>query len=312
MKVLIPGGSGHIGIALARAMHADGHAVTVLSRRQLTAPWQVALWDGVSLGAWQQHVDDADVVINLAGRSVDCRYTRANRQQILNSRVESTRVVGQAIAASVRPPRMWLQASTATIYAHRFDAANDDLSGIIGGGEPNAPDTWRFSIEVAKAWEATLAEAVTPHTRKVAMRSAMTMGRGRGSVFDTLLKLVRFGLGGNAGNGRQYVSWIHEQDFIRSVYWLISHTDITGAVNLAAPSPLPYSEFMAALRDAAGARLALPAPRALLEIGTFLLRTESELVLKSRRVVPRRLLDSGFSFEFPRWPEAARQLIGGR
>jgi uncharacterized protein len=308
MRIAIPGGSGQVGTVLARAFHAEGHEVVVLSRQPAAAPWRVVAWDARTLGDWAREIDGADAVINLAGRSVNCRYHAANRRAILDSRVDSTRVVGQAIAAARRPPEVWLQSSTATLYAHRYDAPNDEATGILGGQEPGAPSTWVFSIEVARAWEAALAEAVVPGTRKLALRSAMTMSPDRGGIFDTLLGLVRRGLGGTAGDGRQYVSWIHHRDFVRTVRWLIEHDDVSGPVNLAAPEPLPNAEFMRALREAWGARIGLPAARWMLEIGARLMRTETELVLKSRRVVPGRLLQEGFTFEFPSWPEAARDL----
>jgi uncharacterized protein len=250
--------------------------------------------------------------VNLAGHTVDCRHSARNRERILHSRVESTRVVGEAIARCVRPPATWLQASTATIYAHRADAANDEATGILGGDEAGAPATWRFSIEVARAWERAIAEAATPKTRKVLLRSAMTMSPDRGGIFDVLLGLVRAGLGGAAAGGRQYVSWIHHEDFVRAVYWLIESAALDGPVIVAAPEPLPHAEFMRALRGAWGTRIGLPATRWMLEIGTFLLRTETELVLKSRRVHPRRLLESGFTFAHPSWPEAARALCAER
>jgi uncharacterized protein (TIGR01777 family) len=308
MKVIIPGGSGQVGTMLARVFHGEGHEVVVLSRKPPLAPWRSLRWDGVNLGDWVVELDGADVVINLAGRNVNCRYHARHRREILHSRVKSTHAVGAAIACVRCPPRVWLQASTATIYAHRSDAANDEATGVLGGNEPDAPETWRFSIEVAQAWERTLDAAITPQTRKVKLRSAMTMSPDSGGVFATLSALVRCGLGGPAGDGRQFVSWIHEEDFIRAVRWLIDHEEINGAVNLAAPEPLPYAEFMRELRAAWGAPFGLPAPVWLLELGTWLLRTESELVLKSRRVAPARLLASGFDFRYPAWPEAARQL----
>lgn len=310
MKIIIPGGSGQVGTILARAFHGEGHEVVVLSRRPQAAPWKTLAWDAAARGDWWAQIDGADVVINLAGRSVNCRYHAANRREIMQSRVDSTRSVGDAIAAAKNPPRVWLQAGTATIYAHRYDAANDEATGILGGDEPGAPDTWRFSIEVARAWERALDEARTPHTRKVILRSAMTMSPDPGGVFATLLGLTRRGLGGTVGDGRQFMSWIHEEDFIRAVRWLIARDDLAGPVNLAAPHPLPNADFMRALREAARVPFGLPAPEWLLEIGVRLLRTESELVLKSRRVVPTRLLDSGFTFHFPTWPEAARDLCG--
>ncbi len=309
MKIVIPGGSGQVGTILARHFHASGHEVVVLSRALAAkVPWRVALWDAQTRGAWESELDGADVVVNLAGRSVNCRYTPANRREIIESRVRSTQLVGEAIAACARPPRVWLQSSTATIYAHRFDAPNDERTGILGGTEPNAPDTWTFSIEVATAWEQALAAADTPRTRKIALRSAMTMSPDRGGVFDVLLGLVRRRLGGRAGDGQQFVSWVHEADFIAAVEFLIARDDLSGAVNVSAPEPLPNAEFMRALRAAWGVRFGLPASRWMLEIGAWAMRTESELVLKSRRVVPGRLLEAGFCFRFPAWPEAARDL----
>ncbi len=250
MKIVIPGGSGQVGTILARAFQNDGHEVVVLSRSASTAPWGVVKWDAATLGPWVQDMDGADVVINLAGRSVNCRYTPHNRETIKQSRLLSTRIVGEAIAAATRPPRVWLQASTATIYAHRYDAPNDEATGILGGGEPDAPETWRFSIDVASSWERELDNARVPGTRKVKLRSAMTMSPDRGGAFDTLLTLVRRRLGGQAGDGRQFVSWIHEADFVRALYWLIDHNDVEGAVNIAAPDPLPNAAFMSDPRNA--------------------------------------------------------------
>jgi uncharacterized protein (TIGR01777 family) len=310
VKVVIPGGSGQVGTLLARALRAEGDEIVVLGRDPRPAPWRTVAWDGRTRGAWVAELDGADAVINLAGRSVDCRYTAANRAEITRSRVESTRVVGEAIARAERPPAAWLQASTATIYAHRYDAPNDEANGILGGGEPDAPETWRFSIEVARAWERALEEAVVPRTRKVALRSALTLSPDPGGIFDVLLGLVRWGLGGRMGDGRQYVSWIHEHDFVRAVRWILEREHLDGAVNVAAPHPLPNAEFMRELRRACGARFGLPAADWMLEIGALAMRTETELISKSRRVVPGRLLADGFEFRYPRWPEAARELCG--
>jgi uncharacterized protein len=308
MKIIIPGGSGQVGTILAGAFHQSGHEVVILSRRPAKAAWRVVEWDGQALGDWATEIEGADVVINLAGHSVNCRYTAENRRLIKESRVKSARVMGDAIARSRRPPRVWLQASTATIYAHSYDAPNDEATGILGGSEPGAPDTWRFSIDVATSWEREVNEAATPYTRKILMRSAMTMSPNREGAFDTLLTLVMCGLGGNAGNGRQYVSWIHDQDFVRAVYWLIERDEIEGPVNVAAPNPIPNREFMRALRAAAGISFGLPATPLMLELGAFFLGTETELVLKSRRVIPGVLAESKFNFQFPNWAEAARDL----
>jgi uncharacterized protein (TIGR01777 family) len=310
MKIVIPGGSGQVGTILARAFHRDGQDVVVFSRQRRSRPWRIVEWDGASHGSWAREIDGADVVINLAGRSVNCRYHAANRREILESRIASTRVVGEAIGCASRPPRVWLQASTATIYAHRYDQPNDERSGMLGGAEPGAPATWRFSIDVARAWERAFDETVTPATRKVLLRSAMTMSPDRGGVFDALLGLVRRGLGGAAGTGRQFISWIHCEDFVAAVRWLIERRDIEGAVNLASPQPLPNAEFMRVLRDAYGVPFGLPVSEWMLEVGAMVMRTETELILKSRRVVPQRLLEHGFTFRFPSWRDAAADLCG--
>lgn len=308
MKIVIPGGSGQVGTVLARHFHRD-HEVVVLSRTPEPAPWRVVPWNARTLGPWAAELDGADVVINLAGRSVHCRYGTANRREIIESRVASTQVVGEAIARCRRPPAVWLQAATATMYSHRFDAANDDYSGILGGNEPGAPRAWQFSLEVAREWERALEDAVVPRTRRVAMRSAVMMAASDGGAFDELLALVRHGLGGRAGDGRQWVSWIHERDLVRAVEWLIARDDLVGPIIIGSPHPLPHAEFMRVLREAWGTRVGLPLPVWLLEIGAFVRRIETELLLKSRRVVPSRLVESGFTFEFPEWPAAARDLV---
>jgi uncharacterized protein len=309
MKIVIPGGSGQVGQILARYFHARGHTVTVLSRNPRPAPWRVLPWDGVTPGAWIGDLDQSDVCINLAGRSVNCRYTPANRRSIRQSRVRSTRLLNQVIASLNHPPRLWLNASRATIYRHASDRAMNETDGELGGNEPGAPDTWNFSIDVAKGWEEAFFSTATPLTRKVAMRSAITLSPDRGGVFDVLLRLVRCGLGGRQGPGTQFVSWIHEADLVRAVDLLIACEEFEGVVNLASPNPLPNCDFMRTLRAASGARFGLPSPGLILEIGTWLMRTESELVLKSRRVVPGRLLDAGFRFLFPEWPAAAGDLV---
>ena len=308
MKIVIPGGSGQVGTVLARAFSNGGHEVVVLSRKKADAPWKIVDWDAKTLGPWAAEIDGADVVVNLAGRSVNCRYNAENRRQMTDSRVDSTRVVGEAIANATRPPRVWLQSSTATIYAHRFDAANDDVTGIVGGNEPDVPESWKFSIDIATSWERAANEAETPNTRKVLLRSALTLSPDPGGIFDTLLKLVRFGLGGTAASGKQYISWIHERDFVRAINWLIEHEELSGPINIASPNPLPNREFMRTLREAYGMPFGLPAFEWQLALGAFLMRSETELILKSRRVVPRLLTESGFQFEFPDWKDAAADL----
>lgn len=311
MKIVIPGGTGQVGAVLERAFLAKGWEVVILSRGGRSGAGVVE-WDGRTLGAWTKEIDGCDAVINLAGRSVNCRYTRENLDAMMNSRVDSARVVGEAIAKAAKPPRVWLQMSTATIYAHRFDAANDEATGLIGGTEPGVPGYWGFSIDIAKSWEKTQADAATPETRKVALRTAMVMSPDVGGIFDMLLKITRFGLGGPIGGGKQFVSWIHEYDFIRAVEHLIGREDLAGPINLCAPGPLPQKEFMAALRQAWGMPIGLPAMKWMAEIGAIFLRTDTELLFKSRRVVPRRLLMSGFDFKFPDWPSAVNELVRRR
>ncbi|MDP4506994.1 TIGR01777 family oxidoreductase [Nonomuraea turcica] len=307
MKIVIAGGTGQVGTILNRALTAAGHDVVVLTRHPVRG--RDVRWDGETLGPWAEEIDGSDVVVNLAGRSVNCRYTAANLRAMMDSRVRSTRVVGEAITAAVRPPRVWLQMSTATAYSHRFDAPNDEATGELGGSESGVPGYWAYSVEIAQAWERAQGQAETPHTRKVSMRAAMVMSPDRGGVFDVLLRLVRLGLGGPVAGGAQYVSWIHDRDFVRAVEFLAGRDDLTGPVNLAAPVPLPQRTFMRVLRAAWGVPVGLPATRWMAELGAFALRSDTELLLKSRRVVPGRLLEAGFAFDHAQWPEAAADLV---
>ncbi len=295
-RIVLAGGTGFLGQALAAHFQGTRWDVVVLARspRQTDGIGRQVAWDARTLGSWQRELDGAIAVVNLTGKSVNCRYTAANRKEILDSRVDSTRVLGQAIAKCRLVPRVWLNASTATIYRHTFDEAWDEHGKIKA--TPEVKDA--FSLEVATAWEQTLSVASNPETRKIAMRIAMVLGSGRNSVFPVLRRLVRFGLGGKMGNGRQYVSWIHEADFCRAVEWMIAHDNLAGPINVTAPSPVPNGEMMQSLRRVCRARLGLPATEAMLEVGAIFLRTETELILKSRRVLPRRLLDSGFKFQF--------------
>ncbi|MCA9542853.1 MAG: NAD-dependent epimerase/dehydratase family protein, partial [Myxococcales bacterium] len=222
MRIVIPGGTGQLGALLTRALAPQGHDVVVLSRSGRAPEGARGVrWDGATLGPWAAELDGASAVINLAGRTVNCRPSARNRQQMMTSRVFSTQAVGQAIAQATRPPPVWLQMSTATLYAHRFDAPNDEATGIIGGAEPDAPAWWASSVWVGQAWERALAEADTPHTRKVALRTAMVMSPDRGGVFDYLLQLTRLGLHGPIAGGRQFVSWIHGDNFVGAVRFLM-------------------------------------------------------------------------------------------
>jgi uncharacterized protein len=309
LRIVLPGGSGQVGTILARHFQAQGHSVVVLARSTSPAPWRIVRWDGTTANHWTEELENADLVLNLAGRNVNCRYSDANRREIKESRTRTTRLLGEAISQLPHPPRIWLNASTATIYRHALDRPMDEATGEIGGNEPDTPSTWKFSIDVATSWEKEFFAANTPATRKIALRSAMVMSPDRDGIFDTLLRLVRFGLGGASGSGKQFVSWIHDQDFLRSIQYLMDHDDLDGAINIASPNPLPNAEFMADLRKAWGTRIGLPASAWMLELGAVFLQTETELILKSRRVIPGRLLARGFQFDFPAWNVAARDLV---
>ena len=308
MKIVLAGGTGHLGQILAHDLAQHGHDIVILSRSAPAGPG-IVQWDGRHLDPWAAVIDGADAVINLAGRSVNCRYNKTNLQEMMGSRVDSTRVIGQAIQLADHPPKVWLQMSTATINAHRFDAPNDETTGIIGGDEPDAPTYWRTSIDIAQAWERTLDDADTPATRKVALRCAMVMSAVPGSVFPILSGLTRAGLGGPIAGGRQFFSWLHADDFARAVRFLLDRDDIDGPVNVAAPDPRPQRAFMAALRAGWGVPIGLPATASMIEVAAFVHRTDTELLLKSRRVVPGRLLEAGFRFEYPTWPLAVRDLV---
>jgi uncharacterized protein len=305
-QILIAGGSGFLGHALAGHFQKSGHPITVLTRspKKMVNGVRAIEWDARTLGGWAQELDNAAAVINLVGRSVNCRYHQRNRKLILESRVEATRVIGEAIAQCKSPPPVWLNASTATIYRHTFGPAWDE-SGEIAS-TPEAKD--KFSIEVATVWERALDEARTPLTRKVALRAAVVFGRNNNSIFPILRRLACLGLGGKMGVGRQFVSWIHEADFCRAVEWLIAHNQISGPVNIGAPNPVTNAEMMKTVREVCGVPFGLPAASWMLEIGAFVLRTETELIIKSRHSVPRRLMESGFTFRFPLLRQALEDL----
>jgi uncharacterized protein (TIGR01777 family) len=306
-RIVLAGGSGFIGRLLGDALVAGNHDVVVLTRSPPASAGVIrcAQWDGRTLGDWTDELEGAQALVNLAGRSVNCRYNARSGREILESRVDSTRVLGEAIARCQHPPRVWLNASTATIYKHTFDHPMDEATGVIGA-TPEAKDA--FSIEVARAWEKALSDAPTPATRKVALRTAMVFGSGEGGVFRVLRRLTRFGLGGAVAGGNQFVSWIHEDDFCRAVEWLIGQDDFRGPVNVASPNPIRHREMMRIFRRECGMPFGMPATRWMLEIAAFVHRTEAELILKSRRVVPGRLLAAGFQFRFPKMEDAVRKL----
>lgn len=302
-KIVLPGGSGYLGRALTDYFAHRGWNVVILSRQlppESSNGARFVRWDGETLGDWARELEGASAVVNLAGRTVNCRYNAPNKARIYASRLRSTQVLGEAIAACEHAPPIWINSSSATIYRHALDRDMDEASGEIGSG---------FSVDVCLKWEQALAKATTPGTRKVALRSSMVFGAGDDGVMDAFETLVRRGLGGTLGPGNQFVSWVHERDFARAIEWIVEHEELRGPVNCAAPHPVPNREFMATLREEMQQRVGLPASKWMLQIGAFFMGTETELLLKSRRVVPAKLLDSGFEFEFPFWQQAARAIL---
>jgi hypothetical protein len=329
LRIVIPGGSGQIGQMLARGLQEHGHQVTILTRSPYAAAWQTVHWDGEHTGPWTETLEGTDVCINLTGRGINCRHTRKNRREIYQSRIGSTLLLHRVIASLKEPPRLWMNASAATIYQRAVDEYGVDLpldeaTGPLGGPDPlpsaepcvdPRDEPWArkrgFMKRVVRDWEAAFFGTATPRTRKIALRSAVTFSPVPGGVFAVLLNLVRLSLGGTQGNGRQFMTWIHDADYLRAIEFLIRREDLDGPFNLAAPNPVPNREFMAAMREAVNIPNGLPAPALLIHIGAFLMRTEAELALGSCRAVPGRLLQAGFRFQFPEWPEAAEDLVRG-
>jgi uncharacterized protein (TIGR01777 family) len=317
LRIVLPGGSGQVGEVLARHFQELGHHVTVLTRGPYAAQWQTVHWDGETAGPWTEYLESADVCINLSGRSINCRYTAENRQAIYTSRIQTTRLLGKVIAGLADPPRLWMNASAATIYdrargADGVDLPLDEATGRLGGEESGiraAEDARAFNLRVTRDWEAEFYQAETPRTRKVALRSGVVFSPVPGTAFGVLSNLVRMSLGGTQGSGRQFIPWIHEDDYARAVEFLIGREDLDGPFNLTAPNPLPNRTFMAALREAWDVPNGFPAPAFAIRLGAIFLRTEPELILGSCRAVPGRLLDAGFRFQFPEWLDAAEDLV---
>ena len=301
-KIVIAGGGGYLGKAVANRFIQNEYEVVILSRNPASYSSAIrgVVWDGVSVGEWSKELEEVELVLNLAGRTVNCRYNEKNKKEIYDSRLKSTKAIGDAISKCVSPPKLWINSSSATIYRYAEDRPMDEKTGEIGSG---------FSVDVCQKWERTLSEAVTPNTRKVALRLAMVFGEGAGGVMEAYLNIVKLGLGGTMGSGKQYVSWVHLEDFLRTLEWIVAHSELSGAINCAAPNPLPNREFMATLRKSANQPIGLPATKWMLEIGAIALGTETELLLKSRRVVPTRLLESGFVFKYPTVVEAFQQIL---
>jgi len=302
-KIIIPGGSGFLGTMLAKYFRPPVYDVVILSRNpKLYSPVaRYVKWNGRDPDTWKSEFEDAFAVINLTGRSVDCRYNEKNKKEILESRINTTSAVGEAIQQCATPPKVWINAASATIYRHALDRNTDEITGEMGTG---------FSVNVCKAWEKRFDEIPVPHTRKVLLRMAMVMGNYPNSVLPVLKRLVKFGLGGKMGRGKQFISWIHAEDFSRCIEFMLSHEGIRGTFNVAAPNPIPNKTFMKILRDELHIQFGLPAKTWMLELGAFLIGTETELVLKSRRVVPKKLLEAGFEFKFPEVKAAIHDLLG--
>ncbi len=300
-KMIVTGANGFLGKYLCHWFARTGWEVVAISRHGgVPGVVRDLRWDGRTVGDWTGEFEGAGVVVNLAGRSVNCRYGEKNKAAIFASRLESTRVIAEAIRGCATPPRLWLNSSTATIYRHAEDRPQDEDSGELGEG---------FSVEVARAWEKALFESEVPDgVRRVALRTAIVLGNEPGTVFDYLRKIAWLGLGGRMGSGKQKMSWIHVDDFCRAVEWMCGRDELREVYNLSAPHPTDNAGCMAGFRKLAGRRFGLPATKWMLEVGTFLMRSETELVLKSRWVLPKRLQAEGFVFQWPVFEEALEHL----
>ncbi|MFD2611130.1 TIGR01777 family oxidoreductase [Paenibacillus gansuensis] len=290
-KIVLAGGSGFIGTYLADRFREQGSSVVVISRSAGDLGWD-------DHGKLAEVLNGADVLVNLAGKSVDCRYNDKNKRDILRSRTDTTRALGEAVLRCARPPKLWINSSTATIYRHAEDRPMTEENGEIGTG---------FSVSVAKAWEEAFFSFALPHTRKIALRISIVLGRG--GVMKPLSRLTALGLGGTQGPGNQMFSWIHIEDLCRIICYVREREDLDGVFNAASPHPVMNREFMKQLRSACGRSFGLPMPVWLLEAGARLIRTETELILKSRWVTPERLLREGFSFRYGELREALEQIF---
>jgi uncharacterized protein len=300
LKIIIAGGTGFIGRSVAKYFSSTNEIV-ILSRSvkqrnnafaelDLSDHPNIRLlhWNGMDIGEWSKELNGADIVINLAGKSVNCRYNGKNKKEIFDSRTNATKVIGEAIRQAVSPPKLWINAASATIYRHATDRPQDEFTGEYHDD---------FSVQVCKLWEKTLFEQRTPFTRKVALRMAITLGTG--GVMIPYLTLCKFGLGGRQGNGKQMYSWVHIDDVCRVIAWMWEHQEEEGFYNVSAPNPVTNQQFMRTIRKATGHAFGLPAFEWMLKIGAIILGTEPELLLKSRWVLPTKLLQKGFEFRYP-------------
>lgn len=299
MKVVIAGGSGFLGRELADHFKEE-HEVVIFTRgaSKVVDNIKFIQWDASTKGDWIDEMEDVELLINLTGKSVDCRYTDENKKEIIRSRVESTHILGEVIETLKTPPRVWLNSSTATIYRYSEDKEMDEENGEIGND---------FSMNVAKSWEVAFYKSNTPKTRKVALRISLVLGKS-GGVYPVLRRLAKFGLAGKMGSGKQRFSWIHIQDLLRAIDFIIENENIEGPVNCTAPEIPTNGEFMKGLRKSLKVAIGIPQPKIMLKIGGFIIRTESELVLKSRWVIPRKLQDHGFKFQYSDPENALKKL----
>ena len=299
-KIVITGGTGFLGIYLTKYFIEKGYHIYIISRskRQNTSNVTYLQWDGKTLGNWTNSIENAEAVINLAGKSVNCRYNETNKRIINESRIFATQAIGKAIQQTKQPPKVWLNGGSATIYRYSEDKQMTEKDGELGDN---------FSVDVCKNWEKTFNKINTIHTRKVFMRISIVLGKG-GGVVPPLRNLVRCGLGGKQGHGRQFVSWLHVHDYARIVEWLIQNDDFEGIVNCVSPKPVTNSNFMKAFRKAYNIPFGLPQPKWILEMGAVMIGTETELILKSRNVVPQRLQQAGFTFEYPTLEKALIEI----
>ncbi|MDR9856540.1 TIGR01777 family oxidoreductase [Paenibacillus sp. VCA1] len=291
-KIVIAGGTGFIGTYLEQEFKQRGWEVRIISRRPGHISWEYR--EGI-----REALEHADLLVNLAGKSVNCRYDEKNKAEILHSRTETTEILGKAVLACEQPPELWINSSTATIYRHAEDRPMTEEAGEIGSG---------FSVDVAKAWEESFFSFQLPHTRQAALRIAIVLGRG-GGVMTPYRNLVRFGLGGIQGPGRQRFSWIHLHDILGIILFLKEHPELSGVFNVSAPNPVTNKELMQELRRAMHMPFGLPAPKWMLETGARIIRTETELILKSRWVIPERLMRAGYDFKYKTLEEALQEII---
>jgi hypothetical protein len=291
-KIVLAGGTGFVGKYLKAKFTELGYDVKIISRQSDSIQWN----DTPSI---MEAIDNSEMLINLAGKSVDCRYNKKNKEEILNSRTETTKILGEVILNCKNPPKLWINSSTATIYRHAEDRPMTEREGEIGTG---------FSVGVAKSWEKSFFHFKLTNTRQVALRMAIVLGKD-GGVMTPFKNLVRFGLGGKQGTGKQMFSWIHIEDLFGIIQFVQSNKNMVGAYNCSSPNPVSNKVLMQSLRQAMNVKFGLPSPKFLLKIGAVLIRTETELILKSRWVVPERLLEVGFKFQFSTIDEALRNIL---